>query len=254
MDQTFDAVKDLSLISEKNWCIKVRILRMWKVPSYEKSYSQPSMELVVIDKDLFEPILKEGKVFVVANFVMDSNTQKFRPTKHSMLIIFKRDTLVSGADDMDIPIESFDFVATKEILSSIKDDLYLIDFVGLLSTKSELIAFENKNRKSHYMKIELDDLSEKLSFTLWKNYASELVTLLDANKATEFIIVLQFAKMKFYNGVMTITNTNYTTRLMVNADLEVVKKFRQKFGSLTKALVIYSPLFYMKLYPFLYCL
>ncbi|QHO02134.1 Replication factor-A carboxy-terminal domain protein [Arachis hypogaea] len=40
--------------------------------------------------------------------------------------------------------------------------------------------------------------------------------------------MLQFAKMKFYNGVMTITNTNYTTRLMVNADLEVVKKFRQK--------------------------
>ncbi|RYR22491.1 hypothetical protein Ahy_B03g067788 [Arachis hypogaea] len=87
------------------------------------------------------------------------------------------------------------------------------------------------------MKIELDDLSEKLSCTLWENYASELVTRLVANKATEFIIVLQFAKMKFYNGVMTITNTNYTTRLMVNADLEVVKKFRQKSGSLTKALV-----------------
>ncbi|QHO29017.1 uncharacterized protein DS421_7g221660 [Arachis hypogaea] len=52
MDQKFDSVKDLSLISEKNWCIKVRILRMWKVPSYEKSYSQPSVELVVIDKDV----------------------------------------------------------------------------------------------------------------------------------------------------------------------------------------------------------
>ncbi|QHO28223.1 Replication protein A 70 kDa DNA-binding subunit B [Arachis hypogaea] len=242
MDQKFDSVKDLSLISEKNWCIKVRILRMWKVPSYEKSYSQPLMELVVIDKDgtrihcfirsvhyrLFEPILEEGKVFVVGNFAMDSNTQKYRPTKHSMRIIFKRDTLVSGADDMDIPIESFDFVATKEILSSVKDDLYLIDFVGLLSAKSELIPFEYRNRKSHYMKIELDDLSEKLSCTLWENYASELITLLDANKATEFIIVLQFAKMKFYNGVMTITNTNYTIRLMVNPDLEVVKKFRQK--------------------------
>ncbi|QHN94143.1 Replication protein A 70 kDa DNA-binding subunit B [Arachis hypogaea] len=207
MDQKFDSVKDLSLISEKNWCIKVRILRMWKVPSYEKSYSQPSMELVVIDKDgtrihcfirsihyrLFEPILEEGKVFVVGNFTMDSNTQKYRPTKHSMQIIFKRDTLVSGADGMDIPIESFDFVATKEILSSVKDDLYLIDFVGLLSAKSELIPFENRNRKSHYMKIELDDL-----------------------------------RFHFISDVMTITNTNYTTRLMVNADLEVVKKFRQK--------------------------
>ncbi|XLR53219.1 hypothetical protein S83_003891, partial [Arachis hypogaea] len=72
-------------------------------------------------------------------------------------------------------------------------------FVGLLSAKSELIPFENKNRKSHYMKIELDSLSEKLSCTLWENYTSELVTLLDANKATEFIIVLQFAKIKFYN-------------------------------------------------------
>ncbi|XLR51378.1 hypothetical protein HN51_002115 [Arachis hypogaea] len=141
MDQNFDSVKDLSLNSEKNWCIKVRILRMWKVPAYEKSYSQPSIELVVIDKDgtrihcfiravhyrLFEPILEEGKVFVVGNFAMDSNTQKYRPTKHSMRIIFKRDTLVSGVDDMDIPIESFDFVATKEILSSVRDDLHLIN-------------------------------------------------------------------------------------------------------------------------------
>ncbi|XP_072066636.1 uncharacterized protein [Arachis hypogaea] len=127
------------------------------------------MELVVLDKEgsriycfirsihyrLFETILEEGKVFVLANFTMDSNTQKYRPTKHSMRIIFKRDTLVSSVDDINIPIESFDFVVTKEILSSVRDDLFLI-------------------------------------------------------------------------GVMTITNTNYTTRLMVNADLEVVKKFRQK--------------------------
>ncbi|RYR19288.1 hypothetical protein Ahy_B03g064038 [Arachis hypogaea] len=98
------------------------------------------MELVVLDKEgsrihcfirsvyyrLFEPILEEGKVFVVANLTMDSNTKKYRPTKHIMQIIFKRDTLVSSADDLDIPIESFDFVATKEILSSVRDDLFLI--------------------------------------------------------------------------------------------------------------------------------
>ncbi|XP_020970168.1 uncharacterized protein LOC110268385 [Arachis ipaensis] len=150
-------------------CIKVRILRMWKVPSYEKSYSQPSMELVVLDKEgtrihyfirsfhyrPFESILEEGKVFVLANFTIDSNSLKFKPTKHNMRIIFKRDTLVSSAEDIDIPIESFDFVPTKEILSSVRDDLFLI-------------------------------------------------------------------------GVMTITNTNYTIRLMVNVDLEVVRKFRQK--------------------------
>ncbi|RYR25233.1 hypothetical protein Ahy_B02g058891 [Arachis hypogaea] len=121
---------------------------MWKVPLYEKSYSQPSMELVVLDK--------EGKVFVLANFTIDSKSLKFKPTKHNMGIIFKRDTLVSTAEDIDIPIESFGFVQTKEILSLVRDNLFLI-------------------------------------------------------------------------GVMTITNTNYTTWLMMNADLEVVKKFCQKF-------------------------
>ncbi|XLS81347.1 hypothetical protein HN51_047178 [Arachis hypogaea] len=147
MDQTFDSVKDLSLISDKNWCIKVRILRMWKVPLYEKSYSQPSMELVVLDKEgtrihcfiqsfyyhLFELILEEGKVFVLANFTIDSKSLKFKPTKHNMGIIFKRDTLVSTAEDIDIPIESFGFVQTKEILSLVRDNLFLIGMhVGVL--------------------------------------------------------------------------------------------------------------------------
>ncbi|RYR22492.1 hypothetical protein Ahy_B03g067792 [Arachis hypogaea] len=251
MDQTFDSVKELSLISEKNWCIKVRILRMWKFLSYEKSYSQPSMELVVLDKEgsriycfirsihyrLFETILEEGKVFVLANFTMDSNTQKYRPTKHSMRIIFKRDTLVSSVDDINIPIESFDFVVTKEILSSVRDDLFLIgmlfDVLIVPPTSRNIEIWIPHSCRNPYLPLIVlfNDYNwsiEKLSCTLWENYASELVTRLVANKATEFIIVLQFAKMKFYNGVMTITNTNYTTRLMVNADLEVVKKFRQK--------------------------
>ncbi|QHN77978.1 Nucleic acid-binding,-like fold-protein [Arachis hypogaea] len=206
MEQTFDADKDISPIPEKSWCLKVRILRMWK------------------------PIVEEGKVYVLANFTIDSNALKFKPTKHDMRIIFKRDTLVSCVEDTDIPVESFEFLPTKGIISSARDDIFLIDFIGLLSAKSDLISFEKKAKKLHYMKIELDDLSgsEKLSCKLWENYASDFVTLLEANKATKYITVLQFAKMKFYNGVMTITNTNSTTKIMVNAELEVVKKFRQR--------------------------
>ncbi|RYR67934.1 hypothetical protein Ahy_A03g014401 [Arachis hypogaea] len=89
------------------------------------------MELVVLDKD---------------------------PTKHNIRIIFKRDTLVLSVEDTDIPIESFNFLPMKDILSSVRDDLFLIDFIGLLSAKSDLIPFEKKEKKSHYMKIELDDL------------------------------------------------------------------------------------------------
>ncbi|RYR74525.1 hypothetical protein Ahy_A02g009263 [Arachis hypogaea] len=72
------------------------------------------------------------------------------------------------------------------------------------------------------------------------NYASEFGTLLNANKSTEYIIVLQFAKMKFYNGVMTITNTNFTTKILVNADLEVVKKFRQKYVSFKQHFILFA--------------
>ncbi|RYQ91467.1 hypothetical protein Ahy_B09g097355 [Arachis hypogaea] len=190
------------------------------------------MELVVLDKEgsrihcfirsfyyrLFEPILEEDKAYFLANFTTDSNTLKFKPTKHNIRIIFKRDTM--------------------DILSSVRDDLFLIDFIGLLSAKTDLIPFEKKAKKPHYMKIELDDLSEKLSCTLWENYASDFVTLLVAYKATEYIIVLQFAKMKLYIGVMTVTNTNFTTKIMVNADLEMVKKFHQSTLLLTNKLTL----------------
>ncbi|XP_016173200.1 uncharacterized protein LOC107615668 [Arachis ipaensis] len=37
--------------------------------------------------------------------------------------------------------------------------------------------------------------------------------------------------MKLYIGVMTVTNTNFTTKIMVNADLEMVKKFHQSTKS-----------------------
>ncbi|XP_020979377.1 uncharacterized protein LOC110271975 isoform X2 [Arachis ipaensis] len=138
--------------------------------------------------------------------------------------------MVSCVEDTNIPVESFEFIPTKGIISSVRDDIFLIDFIGVLCAKSDLILFEKKAQKSHYMKIELDDLSgsEKLSCTLWENYASEFGSLLNANKSTKYIIVLQFAKMKFFNGVMTITNTNFKTKILVNADLEVVKKFCQK--------------------------
>ncbi|RYR35260.1 hypothetical protein Ahy_A10g050409 [Arachis hypogaea] len=82
---------------------------------------------------------------------MDSHTQKYRPTKHNMWIIFKRDSLVSNADDMDIPIESFDFVATKEILSSVRDDLFLIGMlfhVLIVPPTSRLIGLGSKHSTS----------------------------------------------------------------------------------------------------------
>ncbi|RYR20674.1 hypothetical protein Ahy_B03g065883 [Arachis hypogaea] len=92
---------------------------------------------------------------MLSNLTIDSNTLNFKPTKHDMRTIFKRDTLVSRVDKTDIPNESFEFLPTKDIISSIRDDMYLI-------------------------------------------------------------------------GVMMITNTNFTTKIFVNADIKVVKKFRQR--------------------------
>ncbi|RYR19940.1 hypothetical protein Ahy_B03g064911 [Arachis hypogaea] len=174
---------------------------MWRVPSYGQSNSNPLMELVMLDKEgsqihclirsfhyhLFEPIVEEGKVYVLANFTIDSNTLKFKPTKHDMRIIFKRDTLVSRDEETYISIEFFQFFPTKDIITSARDEMYLIDIIGLLSAKSDLIPFEKKVKKSHYVKNELDDLR-----------------------------CHDYHQHKF------------TTKILVNPDLEVVKKFRQR--------------------------
>ncbi|MED6193410.1 hypothetical protein PIB30_019144 [Stylosanthes scabra] len=160
--------------SDKIWNLKMRLIRLWKVPSVVDKKYKASLEIVFIDSEgsrinamvranhirLFENMLQEGKAYVISNVAVASNDIKFKPTTHAYRLIFKKETRVYHIEDNTIPLESFQFIPSSKILSETRDDGYLI-------------------------------------------------------------------------GSMTISNTNYTTTLMINPDIEAAKASYSTAGIIT---------------------
>ncbi|XLU66868.1 hypothetical protein S245_025921, partial [Arachis hypogaea] len=120
-------------------------------------------------KDIFVPIfdglLAEGNMYVVTNFGVALNTIKFKPTRHEFRIHFKRDTIVRPVQDSSVPLNGFNFVPFKTIQSEFKEDGYLVDVIGQLASKGNLVEFTRDGKPG----------GQKLRVTLWQSFAFELL-------------------------------------------------------------------------------
>ncbi|XLT34872.1 hypothetical protein HN873_066164 [Arachis hypogaea] len=206
------------------------------------------IEMVVLDeegdtiqctvKDIFVPIfeglLTEGNVYVVTNFGVALNTIKFKPTRHKFRIHFKRDTIVRPVQDSSVPLNGFNFVPFKTIQSESKEDGYLVDVIGQLASKGNLVEFTRDGKPSSYITIELDDLEggQKLRVTLWQSFAFELLKYLEEHPCLTYVVILQMGKMKFYSGVMGVSNTNYNSKLFINVEFPAARDFFARVNKL----------------------
>ncbi|KAL2922158.1 Replication protein A 70 kDa DNA-binding subunit C [Bienertia sinuspersici] len=78
---------NINLISEitptrETWSIKVRIIRLWRVPSFENPSEEYSIEMILMDEkgskisasfkksfvDMFSPLLMENEFRLIKNF------------------------------------------------------------------------------------------------------------------------------------------------------------------------------------------
>ncbi|XP_057724031.1 uncharacterized protein LOC130939989 [Arachis stenosperma] len=238
--------KDLDLAAANQvWRIKIRVIKIWSIIIGEEKFRRPNLELVVMDelghriqcsdrnslRRFFEQDLIEGKVYSIANFSLEPNNQKYKPTTHALHVFFKRETQCRSLEDINFPNNVFHFVPNEMILNHDNHHSHLIDVIGLLTGKGDIIEFTKNGKKSIYMVIELDDMKSKgkIRCTLWEDFANKLVKHMEEQPSTEFIIILQFAKFDMFKGTMGISNKNYNSTLYINADLQEVKEFRQKF-------------------------
>nr|XP_025645040.1 replication protein A 70 kDa DNA-binding subunit C-like [Arachis hypogaea] len=234
--------------AHKVWKLKVRVIRLWTVSQFAKSGMKAPIEMVVLDeegdtiqctvKDIFVPIfeglLAEGNVYVVTNFGVALNTIKFKPTRHEFRIHFKRDTIVHPVQDSSFPLNRFNFVPFKTIQSESKEDGYLVDVIGQLASKGNLVEFTRDGKPSSYITIELDDLEggQKLRVTLWQSFAFDLLKYLEEHPCLTYVVILQMGKMKFYTGVMGVSNTNYNLKLFINVEFPAARDFFARVNKL----------------------
>ncbi|KAJ1429520.1 Nucleic acid-binding, OB-fold [Sesbania bispinosa] len=151
---------------------------------------------------LFENSINEGNVYMLENLSVTLNSGKYKPTMHEFRMFFKRETRVTLVEDSSIPLYGFSFVPFVEILNETKDDRRLVDVLGVVTGKGNLIEFKKEGKPCNYVVIELENIEGglKLRCTLWEDYAFMFLKHLEDHPYESYVVVLQFAKMKNFKG------------------------------------------------------
>ncbi|KAJ1414826.1 Nucleic acid-binding, OB-fold [Sesbania bispinosa] len=152
---------------------------------------------------LFENGINEGNVYMLENLSVALNSGKYKPTMHEFRMFFKRETRVTLVEDSSIPLYGFSFVPFVEILNETKDDRRLVDVLGVVTGKGNLIEFKKEGKPCNYVVIELENIEGglKLRCTLWEDYAFMFLKHLEDHPSESYVVVLQFAKMKNFKGI-----------------------------------------------------
>ncbi|XLR09055.1 hypothetical protein S83_036993, partial [Arachis hypogaea] len=106
--------------------------------------------------------------------------------------------------------------------------------IGQLASKGNLVEFTRDGKPSSYITIELDDLEggQKLRVTLWQTLAFNLIKYLEEHPCLTYVVILQMGKMKFYSGVMGVSNIIYNSKLFINVEFLAARNFFTRVNKL----------------------
>ncbi|XP_061376197.1 uncharacterized protein LOC133318221 [Gastrolobium bilobum] len=144
MSSKYDFVKDLNPTKEE-WRIKVRVVRCWKVPSFNQKDFDDNVDMVLVDERggrihatakgtlQVQKKICEGDAYFIKFFGIGLNMGNFRPTRHEYRLSFNLRTGVKSIVDATIPERGFDFAKFDVIEKESSDSPYLIgDGIGVL--------------------------------------------------------------------------------------------------------------------------
>ncbi|KAL2929366.1 Replication protein A 70 kDa DNA-binding subunit A [Bienertia sinuspersici] len=129
---------------------------------------------------------------------------------------------------MQLPSYGFDFQPFDLIRQNEVNDVYLIDVIGKLTAMSDPVDVSNDGTPNYKLIIELEDSSEnKLTCTLWGKYAQQLLDYRKGEISGHPIIVLQFAKIKKFRDQVSLSNSLFATKILINGDITEVHDFKE---------------------------
>ncbi|XLU49282.1 hypothetical protein S245_044096 [Arachis hypogaea] len=79
--------------------------------------------------------------------------------------------------DPSFPENVFRFILNDLILNHTNAQSHLIDIIGLLTAKGDIIEFTKNGKKCNYIVLKLDEMQGKgkIRCTLWEDFATKLV-------------------------------------------------------------------------------
>ncbi|KAJ0745109.1 putative replication protein A, OB [Helianthus annuus] len=160
------------------------------------------------------------------------DTTKIKVTGKDQKLSFYAFTSVLKTDNWSGPRYLFKFTDFKSVLSKKIEVNTPIDFIGYLVVSYPI---EDANRKdgskTKRMTITLKDLEDqKISVTLWENYAITLSNYMnDKNRPAHVVILAHFGTVNIYQGKVGLTNMFEASRVFINFDIHEIKEFKDRY-------------------------
>ncbi|QHN92974.1 Replication protein A 70 kDa DNA-binding subunit B [Arachis hypogaea] len=239
MPPPFDVISKMHPPREA-WRLKVRVLRLWVVPSFGNHEVPNSMEMILLDEHVspllasllnivFMDRIVEGQVYRMAYFTAVSNHGSYRATSHEFKLVFLHRTTVVAVDEDVIPKTCFNMFPFSDLLNMTQDYDFLVNVIGLLTSVGEEkeYAKEGKIVKIIVLELTLKDLT--LQCALFGDYVNQVNHFLASGYVEQPVVVIQLAKVKFLwvHCQVGLQNVMYATQMLFNPDLPEVVEFRQ---------------------------
>ncbi|XP_057457662.1 uncharacterized protein LOC130748460 [Lotus japonicus] len=238
---TFDDVPSIS--KEKDvWRVIVKVVRKWMTPSFDRSKLPNSMELVLMDAKgdrihgtvqrthvyEFNPLLVEGRVYMLSHFNVGDSPLDFRTTTHAHRIIFGFDSVVQILTDVPITKSPYSFVSVSDIMFIDPDQTLLVDVIGILTGHSGEQEFEKNHQVRKRITIEIEQEGVKVECAFFGSYVQELLAALSSRDLTGVVVLIQFAKIKPFRGQQSLQNAYGATRILFNPEIPEAIAVRDK--------------------------
>ncbi|XP_029153277.1 replication protein A 70 kDa DNA-binding subunit C [Arachis hypogaea] len=223
------------------WRLKVRVLRLWVIPSFGNHEVPNSMEMILLDEhcgkiqatikkpllNRFRDLIVEGQVYRMTYFTVVSNHGSYRATSHEFKLVFLHRTTVVAVDEDVIPKTCFNMFPFSDLLNMTEDYDFLVDVIGLLTSVGEEKEYAKEGKIVKMIVLELTSKDLTLRCTLFGDYVNQVNHFLASSYVEQPVVVIQLAKVKFFRGQVGLQNVMYATQMLFNPDLPEVVEFRQ---------------------------
>ncbi|CAI9782726.1 unnamed protein product [Fraxinus pennsylvanica] len=215
MAPIIDMLTDI-IPTKTKWAFRDRVVRLWKNLTFGKSDDICSLEMVLIDRDgtrihasvkrnlikTFKPIIREGVLYVMRDFVIGYNNSKYKASSHRYKLNFMMKTYVKEVEDSSFPYHIYNFIPFGHLLSASKiDENKLIDVIGEVVRINTVHSKEISGRSTRMIDILLQDIeNNRLSCTIWSEQSDELSNVLDTKNPEPAILLLQTCRAKKFRG------------------------------------------------------
>lgn len=168
-----------------NCCVKGRVISIWKCHRLHDEHSPYSLECVLQDehsnriqvyikKELtirFEPLLEEGRCYMVSNFGVAENSGKLPLLPHKYKLSFYKHTNVTRIESWDDNVHGFTFEPFSRLLDPTRNyhEHEALDIIGsVIAIGDKVQVMAAAGRKVRRTVVLENAESERLDCTFWE--------------------------------------------------------------------------------------